>query len=811
MKSIFKFLAIIALTALPVLTSCQKEEAEKFSFEVSGVEGTQAFTFGETKEYTFTSENVSRTSFEKPAGWDARLDFQKKKLIISAPSATDKSGAENGSVIVTVTSNGGQTKTVEIKVAAKDSDISFEVEGISEGLSLKYGETKELKAKMSNVAEIEGSGVSGWKVEKASDSVIKITAPSKTDTGAQTEGVLTLTPKSGRGNVGKAVTVKVSILVAEPSVQLDKAEIDRVDFGSVTVIKTTEYSNVEKFEVKSAPKGWKTDIKTTANGAEITVTAPVKESEMEGIGNIVLLATSETDAQYEVSIKVSLKGINNAEDLLECASQWNKALDDPTRDLSPFTLGGELALNADIDISATKMQRVFNRDFTGIFNGYNHTLKYALESSEGNMALFNTVANPGVVKNLTVEGTMFAKTEQVDRHGCIAAWSDGGTFENIVIKVAYTQEGESCAGYFGGITGDQTNTKGGGIYRNCHFRGTINIQSTGFVGGIIGDVWDNKPDAGKGIIENCSNEADFNVVTKGVRIPVYHGGIVGKCDGAFLTFIDCFNKGNFNYDFGGTKDDAEAIGGVAGKASGTFTRCYNLGNITFKNENPNAGWAHAAGFVAFARASKGDVFKVTGCYNKGNVTAYGEDIATFIAYIRDFGEGQCLITDSYSEGNLDCVFPVSSKYIGGFVSTIYNSAEFRNCRFTGKTRGYATHTAASFVGRACDNVIIDNCESTGNIYVGCHTNVTDELLPLTSGFVTVYYPKTTITNSKATGNVFHMGPSDKSADKVLCSLKVAEGKPGEETSTVDEATLNSAAKVTVTRIDKTDTFPADWK
>jgi len=805
-------MALCALAVLPVLASCQKEEPEKFSFEVSGIDGTQAFLFGETKEYSFTSENVSKTSFEKPTGWDASLDFKAKKLQISAPATTDKSGAESGTVKITVTSNGGQSKTVTVNVAAKDSDIKFAVEGVADGLSLKYGESKELKATMSNVAEIEGSGVKGWKVEKASDTAVKVTAPSKTDTEAQTEGTLTLTPKSGRGNVGTAVTVKVSIKVAEPSVQFDVTEINRVDFGTVTLIKTTEYTNVDKLVVKSAPKGWKTDIKTSSTGAEISVTAPTQGSEMEGMGDIVFLATSETEATCEAVVKASLKGINSAEDLLACAVEWNKALDDETRDLSPYTLGGELAMNADIDISATKKDRIFNRDFTAVFNGNNHTLTYALECTETNMGLFNTVANPGVVKNLTVAGTMHSKTEGDKRQGCIACWSDGGTFENIIIKVAYTQEGEGCDLFFGGITGDQTNTKGGGIYRNCHYRGSINIQTARFVGGIIGDVWDNKPDADKGIIENCSNEADFNVVTNGIRInSAFHAGIVGKCDGAYLKFINCFNKGNFNYDFGGAASDIEAIGGVAGKASGTFTGCYNLGNITFKNEKAKAGWAHVAGFVAWPKASKGDSFIATGCYNKGNVTAYGEDIATFIAYIRDFGEGQCVITDCYSEGNLDCVFPVSTKYLGGFVSTIYNSAEFKNCRFSGKTRGYASYTAASFVGRACDNVVIDNCESTGNVYVGCHTDVTHEYRPLTSGFVTVYAPKATITNSKVTGNVFHMGPTDKSADKVLCSAKVVSGKPEDETSTVDEATVNSAAKVTVTRIEKTDTFPADWK
>ena len=47
--------------------------------------------------------------------------------------------------------------------------------------------------------------------------------------------------------------------------------------------------------------------------------------------------------------------------------------------------------------------------------------------------------------------------------------------------------------------------------------------------------------------------------------------------------------------------------------------------------------------------------------------------------------------------------------------------------------------------------------------------------------------------------------------KVMTSKKVLDGAASEETSTVDEATMTSAKDVTVTKVAKSDTWPADWK
>lgn len=798
--------------ALTAAVSCKKETAEEFSFEVQNATGTQAFVFGQTREFPFTAVNVSRTTFEKPAGWDASLDFQAKVLKITAPSGE---GDASGVIAATATSNGGQTKTVKIEVSASEAAIVFSVEGIADGISLKYGESVALKAKMENVATVEASGLKGWKAEKVSDTEVKVTAPSKSDTEAQLEGTLVLTPKSGRGTVGTPVNVKASVKVAEPSIQLDKTEISRVDLGTVTDVNTTELTNVVKLEVKSAPKGWKTDINLQKTSAKITVTAPAQGSEFEGIGEVVLLATSETETTTEASIKVSLKGINNAEDLLNCANEFAKK---ENGDMSPYILNGEIVLNCDVDISNNKYSSAIFRgqDFKMTFNGQNHTIKYALEASEGIIALFDTIAKEGTVKNLTVDGTINYSGD-VKAAG-ITGWSDGGTYENINVKIAFTQTGayEGSKGNFGGIAAAETSPAGGGHYTNCHFLGTINVQSTKYLGGMVGDVWDNSTDDE---FINCSNEGTVIVNTQGTRIQdACHGGLLGNCRGANPIVKGCFNKANFTYDFGGAKADVEGVGGLVGYAAGRFTDCYNTGNITFANNNIVRGWAHVGGFIGQAKKGKdADQCLLTNCYSKCNVTAYGEDVSVFIGLLQVFAEGTVIIDKCWAEGTADCVFPLSTDNLGGFIANINDFATIKNCTFTGTVKGYVYDCAGSFLGQSGygnstgNSIIIQNCTSTGNLYVGSHTSSESTTRPLVAGIAVSWGPKTVITESSVKGNIFTMCPDAKCIDKVMVSKRVVDGNPEEESSTADDATVNSAKDNKITTIAKTDTWPADWK
>lgn len=811
MKRFFKTVLCIA-AVLTAVASCQKEVPEEFSFDVQNVQGTQSFVFGQMREFPFTSVNVSKTSFEKPAGWDARLNFSSKMLEITAPSGD---GDAKGAVAVTVTSPGGQTKTVKVDVEATEAAMKFSVDGIADGISLKYGEGAEFKAVMENVASVEASGVKGWKAEKVSDTAIKVTAPSKSDASAELEGTLVLTPKSSRGTVGSPVSAKVSVKMAEPSVQLDKSELNRINLGDVNVIKTTELTNVAKLEVKSAPKGWKVDVKLASSAADITVTAPAKGSDFEGVGEIVLLATSETDSTCEVKINVSLMGINNAEDFLKCAEEFAKKGEG---DITPYLLDGELVMNCDIDLSGQKINHALfkGQDFKMTFNGMNHTLKYALEADGGLLGLFDTVGPGGVVKNLTVDGSITYGGD--NKCGGVTCWSDGATYENITVKIAYTQTGGYAggAGNFGGISAAETSPSGGGHYKNCHFLGTIVAQSTRYLGGIIGDLWDNSPDT---VMENCSNQGSISINSAGTRIQdITHGGLIGNCRGANPTLKNCYNTANMTYDFGGARGDAEGIGGIAGYAAGTYEGCYNTGNITFVDNNCVRGWAHVGGFVGQARRGKTwDGFNLKNCYSKCTVKAYGEDVSVFVGLLQEFNPGMVMVENCYAEGTADCVYGVTTDNIGGFIGNINDIATVKNCRFTGTVRGYVFDTAGGFMGQSGygnatnNDVVLENCKMEGNVYIGSHTSETSTTRPLVGGLAVSWGPKLTITGSSMKGNIFTMCPAANCVEKVFVSRRVVDGKPDEESSTADDATVAGCKDVKITNIARTDTFPADWK
>ena len=798
--------------ALPALTACNKEEQEDFSFEIQNAEGTQAFVFGETREFPFTAVNVSRSSFEKPEGWEARLDFSSKVLKITAPSGE---GAESGTVVVKVYSDSGAEKTAQVNVSATEAKIEFSVDGIADGLSLKYGESVELKAQMSNVASVEPSGAKGWKSEKVSDTAVKVTAPSKTDEGADLEGTLVLTPKSGRGSAGNPVSVMVSVKIAEPSVQFDKTSVGPLSYGEAATVKTTELTNVSNFELKSAPKGWTAVVDLSATSASISITAPAKGSEFEGMGDIVFLATSETDATCEVVVKACMFGINSKEDFVNFATTYAKAFDDASRDMSPYTLGDEYVLNCDIDLSDTKYSTciIKGHDFSEVFNGNGHTIKYALENEGGSLALFDTVN--GTVKNLTVDGTITYGGD--GKAGGITLWSDAGRYENIIVKVAYTQTGAyaGSAGNFGGIAAAETSPAKGAVYTDCHFRGSMTAQSVKYLGGMIGDVWDNSPNA---VFTNCTNEGNIVVNSEGVRIQdICHGGLVGNCRGACPKFVNCYNTGNMSYDFGGAKGDAEAIGGLVGYATGVFENCYNTGNITFSDKNVVRGWAHVGGLIGQANHAKDwDKLEVKKCYNKANVTAYGEDVATFIGIIQSFNAGEVVISDCYSEGVASSVFSKSTDNIAGFIANINDFGTIENCRFTGTTKGYSCETAAMLLANSgwrnanSNAITISGCTVEGNLYIGCHVDEDTSTRPLVGGIACVRGPKLTITGTTAAGNICTMA-SEKCVDKVFASARIADGTPDEESSTADKTTTDSVSKNTITFVAKSDTFPSDWK
>ncbi|NLH01096.1 MAG: S8 family serine peptidase [Clostridiales bacterium] len=182
-------------------------------------------------------------------------------------------------------------------------------------------------------------------------------------------------------------------------------------------------------------------------------------------------------------------------------------------------------LTADIDASGTAWNPIGYyistkdfKNFAGTFDGQGHTV--TINACDQNSSGFGFIAvNSGTIKNLTVAGTISAKS------------------------------------YVGGIAG-----KNGGKIESCTNKADISGTSTA-IGGIAGYCETNS------YIENCANFG--NVVTVGAQ---YVGGIVGQTL-AKADICCCFNSGSVS----GTKG---YIGGIAGYALDNVHNCYNTGTVS---------------------------------------------------------------------------------------------------------------------------------------------------------------------------------------------------------------------------------------
>ena len=806
MKHSKRILAAFSAIAILLAAGCTKEEEENFSFSVTNekgtaVSGTQVFTYGESKDYPFTATEVSRTVFETPEGWSAQMVQAEKVIRITSPDPKNEKLEENGIVKITASSYQGKTIVVDINVSVKDSEVLFTLDGVKEGVAVRYSETVELQATASNVAKVQTTAPKGWKVAYDETSAkLSITAPGFKDSDYDVEGKVTVSPLSARGNAGTQLSFDVYILTTDPVLVLDNNNLDRVVHGSTTVLNSVEYANIDSIEKTSVPEGWNVEFEKGTESVKVTVTAPaVGSGKYVGAGEIVLGLTSPAGEQAESKITVSMKGINTAADFIDFADAYTK-----NEDCSKYIDNEEYILNSDIDITDTPRALYVNRNFGYTFNGDGHTITYKIKAETGDAGLFQTVEGTGVIKNLNIAGTLEI-TDKTDRAAGVASYSIGATFENITSTVKYSQEGGSRGLFLGGIVADETRL---GTYRNCHNKGEFNVNAMQFLGGLIADVWDNPGSK----MYDCSNEADFNINMNGINMGnSWFGGLIGKSDGSDFSIYRSYNKGNFKLDFGGARTNLAGVGGIAGFGCGYYEDCYNEGNITDVNKDDISGSARIGGLVGCVKNAKGYMLKATNCYNKGNITALGAGVGGLIGIVRDGPADAMVLKNCRNEGKVDCRSEISAvQSFGGLIGTVYNYLDMIDCTNSADVMGYTSMGGAGLVGRAADNLTVTNCTNTGNVYVGAHSDAINNF-PLAAGLVVGVYPATTITKSKNTGNIYAMVIKEGCASKTYVSDRLLSGNA--DNSTVDDETIKNSEGAVITLIMKDgwkDTFPEGW-
>lgn len=302
--------------------------------------------------------------------------------------------------------------------------------------------------------------------------------------------------------------------------------------------------------------------------------------------------------------------ISNGYELAWFRDQVNKATS------STYALNAKLTDNIDLGgydwtPISTMTSTSASTGYTGTFDGNGKTISglkpigteitsYSRTEMQG-AGLFGYVYKDGIVKNLTVEGSMTA----VKYSGGVVALLAGGTVENCVNKMNLTLA-ESCTDGFaiGGVVGYMTNYSAKTSYVvGCRNEGSIQIGAAGRnVGGVVGNAG-----YGTGVV-NCANTG---TVSGGEKT----GGVIGN---AAIPVTACYNTGVVS----GTKND---VGGIAGFANKVITNCYNTQTITGSKGN-------VGGIIGNLNSSAYGAL-VTGCWNSGSISSTDSTVETVGALV----------------------------------------------------------------------------------------------------------------------------------------------------------------------------------
>ena len=192
-------------------------------------------------------------------------------------------------------------------------------------------------------------------------------------------------------------------------------------------------------------------------------------------------------------------------------------------------------------------------NYSGHFNGANHTLSsLSIESTDGRQALFG-VTNEAIIENIrlrkiNVSAPFYASS--------LVSHASGGEIRNIDVSGANIFA--TFTGYAGGISAALSN---GVVLENVHFRGDVS-SSVSYAGGIVAYM-----NGGGCLIKNSS--------TKGsVSATAYVGGIAGTAvSGASII------RTNSSSTVTQTTSSAGHVGGIVGQGAMTLRYVYSTGEI----------------------------------------------------------------------------------------------------------------------------------------------------------------------------------------------------------------------------------------
>ena len=304
---------------------------------------------------------------------------------------------------------------------------------------------------------------------------------------------------------------------------------------------------------------------------------------------------------------------------------------------------GKLTANIDLagdeDNQWTPMGHYYA--FNGTLDGCGFTISGLYinkQPYDGGYGLFETIGETGVVKNLTVEGTINITCDCTQFP--LELWVGGIAAKNSG-RISY------C-----------TNR----VNISAVYAGNYSYHARVCTGGIVGEHQGSTYQANN--IRYCVNEGNIT----GFR---WTGGIVGKNRALIYS---CCNKGNVS----STQAD---VGGIAGQLYfGLVENCYNVGNVTYgigTYETTRAGGI--AGEIGDEAATNCYYGVVTNSFNYGSVAKSGEGTATEIGGIAGYADRDASINNTVTieDENIEPIGLKSIENTNTLSMYEYELAEFK--------------------------------------------------------------------------------------------------------------------------------------
>lgn len=313
---------------------------------------------------------------------------------------------------------------------------------------------------------------------------------------------------------------------------------------------------------------------------------------------------------------------------------------------------GEDEVKLGADISTTTYFTRIQKDWTGKFNGQNHTIK----QDASVVPLFTVISEGASVSKLVLEGSKKSMANAGGYGSAAVAQINKGTIEDVTNKMVTNLKVTSGSAIAGMVKCN------GGIMRNCVQEGNITIDAvikattTLYVGGIAAfasDLDEAKSSTKVGKFENCENKASIEVSrTSSGKFSIQKFAVGGICaivhrgtKDVYPQFSGCVNSGAIKLidKDKNAQGQAAVVGGIIGRvanytasiavevvAEGYYAKIENCSNsAVIENSAYSTGGpiniqsgarvCAAGGIVGYASGLKANPVDIIGCTNTGQI------------------------------------------------------------------------------------------------------------------------------------------------------------------------------------------------